>query len=651
MPLPGLPSVRRGDRARRSRHRPLPARRRRDGARARRAARSRAAAASIRDYGETKPPLVAWIDEERCIGCARCLPACPVDAIVGAPRYMHTVIADAVHRAANCASPPCPVDCIELRPGPSAGSPRPRSPDDGAQAISRTGSSSSAHKREALRTGRSSSVPAPARSCSRSTRASGSVVEPVVARRRRGRVGTVIARPQTSATAPCCTRPCRGAYRPRGPRRGRRNGACLCIELENDGLRRARSRPRGVATRSRSMPPVLVERLRDVGNRRPRRRRVPDGDQAAALRATRRRARLLLNGAECEPWICCDDALMRARRRRRRPRRARADACARGDVVRPRRRGRQGRGDRGAASSARRRTVPRRRRRGGARRLSAGRRAPAGHGPDRRRGAFARSACGRGRDVPERRHRGRRRALGPHRRAVHRRASSPSPAAASRSPCNVRARLGTPLAALVDAAGGYRDEPLRLIAGGNMTGRALASDAVGAQPRRSTACSSRRARDLQPRLDARRAALHPLRRLRHRLPAAPAAAAAAPRARSPDARRGSRALGLWDCIDCGCCDYVCPSQIPLAQRFREARARLRDHEPRRARAAAARERYRTARAPTATRRRAAEQQAFDAARARRAPRRGRPSDRLRRADALRHRTGPARDRADSPCRA
>ena len=44
------------------------------------------------------PPLVAQIDEDACIGCARCLPPCPVDAILGAPKRMHTVIAGAVHR-------------------------------------------------------------------------------------------------------------------------------------------------------------------------------------------------------------------------------------------------------------------------------------------------------------------------------------------------------------------------------------------------------------------------------------------------------------------------------------------------------------------------------------------------------------------------
>lgn len=62
-------------------------------------------------------PVVAWIDEPACIGCTKCIQACPVDAIVGAARYMHTVIAEHCTGCELCI-PPCPVDCIELRPAP-----------------------------------------------------------------------------------------------------------------------------------------------------------------------------------------------------------------------------------------------------------------------------------------------------------------------------------------------------------------------------------------------------------------------------------------------------------------------------------------------------------------------------------------------------
>ena len=74
--------------------------------------------------GVEGPLLVAWIDEARCIGCARCLSPCPVDAIVGAQKYLHTVIAERCTGCELCL-PPCPVDCIEMRPAPESASNEP----------------------------------------------------------------------------------------------------------------------------------------------------------------------------------------------------------------------------------------------------------------------------------------------------------------------------------------------------------------------------------------------------------------------------------------------------------------------------------------------------------------------------------------------
>jgi len=61
------------------------------------------------------PTLVALIDESVCIGCTKCLPPCPVDAIVGARKQMHTVVAELCTGCELCIAP-CPVDCITMVP-------------------------------------------------------------------------------------------------------------------------------------------------------------------------------------------------------------------------------------------------------------------------------------------------------------------------------------------------------------------------------------------------------------------------------------------------------------------------------------------------------------------------------------------------------
>jgi electron transport complex protein RnfB len=67
------------------------------------------------EVGEEKPKTVAVIDEQICIGCTLCIQACPVDAILGAAKQMHTVIESECTGCHLCVEP-CPVDCISMVP-------------------------------------------------------------------------------------------------------------------------------------------------------------------------------------------------------------------------------------------------------------------------------------------------------------------------------------------------------------------------------------------------------------------------------------------------------------------------------------------------------------------------------------------------------
>ncbi|HVS27640.1 MAG TPA: electron transport complex subunit RsxB [Burkholderiales bacterium] len=66
-------------------------------------------------FGVEKPREVAVIEEELCIGCTKCIEACPVDAIIGASKQMHTIITADCTGCELCI-PPCPVDCIRMIP-------------------------------------------------------------------------------------------------------------------------------------------------------------------------------------------------------------------------------------------------------------------------------------------------------------------------------------------------------------------------------------------------------------------------------------------------------------------------------------------------------------------------------------------------------
>lgn len=69
------------------------------------------------DFDAPPTRTIAFIREAECIGCTKCIQACPVDAIVGAAKLMHTVIAAECTGCDLCVEP-CPVDCIEMRPLP-----------------------------------------------------------------------------------------------------------------------------------------------------------------------------------------------------------------------------------------------------------------------------------------------------------------------------------------------------------------------------------------------------------------------------------------------------------------------------------------------------------------------------------------------------
>ncbi|MEM7279664.1 MAG: electron transport complex subunit RsxC [Pseudomonadota bacterium] len=154
-------------------------------------------------------------------------------------------------------------------------------------------------------------------------------------------------------------------------------------------------------------------------------------------------------------------------------------------------------------------------------------------------------------------------------------------------PGNYRIRIGTPIADVIRAAGGYNDSALRLIMGGPMTGVALTDDAlpvikacncllvtgpavhISPEPRRTCIRCGECAEHCPVRL-------LPQTLLKH----------------APSEDIGPLcSFGLDDCIECGCCDLVCPSHIPLTQIFREAKQAVRIRTNERLRADRAKERF------------------------------------------------------------
>jgi len=152
-------------------------------------------------------------------------------------------------------------------------------------------------------------------------------------------------------------------------------------------------------------------------------------------------------------------------------------------------------------------------------------------------------------------------------------------------PMNVEARLGTTVADIIDFAGGYTDHAKQLIIGGPMTGKSVTSDRVPLV--KATNCILVLA-DF-PAVGAEMpcircgdcAAVCPVQLLPQQLFWYACA----------DDEAKMRLHGLTDCIECGCCDLVCPSHIPLTADFRTAKARIRELADEKARAVRARVRF------------------------------------------------------------
>jgi Na+-translocating ferredoxin:NAD+ oxidoreductase subunit C len=452
-------------------------------------------------------------------------------------------------------------------------------------------------------------VPEPAVAVLALDQGSGYAAAPVVAVGDAVAIGTVIARPAV-AYASTLHAPVSGRVRSIERREAATaSGWDLCVVIDNDGAAHRDVNLRVPTAEALADPQALLNGLLEAGIAGLGGAAFPTATKLLAARERQVR-RLILNGAECEPWICCDDALMREQ----------ADDLVFGaQVLLQALQAETGcvaiEDDKPEAIASVRAAIAR-----------AGQPTlelvvvpavyPAGaerqlvtavtgiEVPTRELPVAAGVICQNVATAA----------------AVARWVRTGEPCisrvvtvtgSAVQDPCNLVVRIGTPLHEVVAAAGGYAGTPQHLVAGGSMTGRALATDAIGL----TKGMNCLLAASIDDVANRARAREVPCIRCGDCATVCPAGLLPQQLHRAALASDHAmlEQLGLVDCIECGCCDYVCPSQIPLAQRFRVARSELRVREDAARRAVLARER--SERHDQRLRAVAeAEQRAFDAAR-------------------------------------
>ena len=153
------------------------------------------------------------------------------------------------------------------------------------------------------------------------------------------------------------------------------------------------------------------------------------------------------------------------------------------------------------------------------------------------------------------------------------------------NPINVRARVGTTIADIIELTGGYTERAQQLIIGGPMTGKSVTTDSIPLVKATNCVLVSSETPSPGPELPCIRcgdcASVCPVQLLPQQLFWYACA----------DDEKKMREFGLMDCIECGCCDLVCPSHIPLTADFRVAKGRIRELADEKARAARARHRF------------------------------------------------------------